>query len=221
MPTHQEARATVATASRRLAEAGLLIGTAGNVSVRVGDLVAVTATGVVLATATPDEVTVVDLAGEVITGDLAPTSELQLHLGIYRDFSTGAVVHTHAPKSTAIGLVLDELPVLHYQQLLLGGPTPVVPFHPFGTQELADAVRTALPGKQAALLANHGAVTLGTDLDQAVENALLLEWACTLHLDASIVGAPRPLTPAQQQAVLEVALRTGYGTPKPLGKEPK
>ncbi|QLY29998.1 class II aldolase/adducin family protein [Nocardia huaxiensis] len=221
MPTTQEARAAVATASRRLADAGLLIGTAGNVSVQVGDLIAVTATGTTLATTTPAEVTVVDLSGSVVSGDLAPTSELQLHLGIYREFSTGAVVHTHAPKSTAIGLVLDELPVLHYQQLLLGGSTPVVPFHPFGTQQLADAVRTALPGKQAALLANHGAITHGATLDQAVENALLLEWACTLYLDAAIVGAPRPLTPVQQQAVLEVALRTGYGTPKPLGKEPK
>lgn len=222
MPTTApDERSQVAAASRRLAEAGLLIGTAGNVSMRVGDLVAVTATGTVLADTTPDQVTVVDLDGTVIAGDLAPTSELQLHLGIYREFASGAVVHTHAPKSTAIGCVLDELPVVHYQQLLLGGATPVVPFHPFGTPELAAAVLNSLQGKQASLLANHGAVTHADSLEKAVEHALLLEWACTLYLDAATLGTPRPLTTDQQLAVIEVALRTGYGTPKPVERDVK
>ncbi|WP_067711151.1 class II aldolase/adducin family protein [Nocardia yamanashiensis] len=221
MPTPALAdRQRVAEACHRLAAAGLLIGIAGNVSLRLGDLVAVTATGATLADLTPAQVTLVDLDGAAISGDYAPTSELQLHLGIYRTLPTGAIVHTHAPKSTAIGCVLPELPVLHYQQLALGGETPVVPFHPFGTPELAGAVLDSLStGKQATLLANHGAVTLGSTLDQAVENALLLEWACALYLDAAVLGTPRPLTPSQQQAVIEIALRTGYGTPKPLTKD--
>jgi L-fuculose-phosphate aldolase len=212
-------RARVAAASRRLAEEGLLIGTAGNVSLRVDDLVAVTPTGAVLAEITAEDITVVDLAGDIIAGDYAPTSELGLHLDIYRTYSTQAIVHTHAPKSTAIACVLDELPVIHYQQLHLGGPTPVVPFHPFGTTELADAVRNALPGKNAALLANHGAVTHGATLDQAVEYTLLLEWACALYLDAMTIGKPRTLSEEQQAAVVEVALRTGYGTRKSLEKD--
>lgn len=220
IPAHDE-RAQVAAASRRLAEAGLLIGTAGNVSMRVGDLIAVTATGTVLADTTADQITLVDLDGTVVAGDLAPTSELQLHLGIYRELDAGAVVHTHAPKSTAIGLVLDELPVLHYQQLVLGGATPVVPFHPFGTPELAAAVLNSLRGRQASLLANHGAVTHADSLDKAVDHALLLEWACTLYLDAATLGVPRALTPDQQMAVIEIALRTGYGTPKPIDREAK
>ncbi|WP_330180300.1 class II aldolase/adducin family protein [Nocardia sp. NBC_01503] len=208
--------ARVARASRRLAEEGLLIGTAGNVSLRFGDLVAVTPTGAVLAEVSAEEVTVVDLSGEIVAGRYAPTSELGLHLDVYRAYPARAIVHTHAPKSTALGCVLDELPVLHYQQLLLGGATPVVPFHPFGTQELAEAVREALRGKQCALMANHGAVALGATLDQAVEHALLLEWACALYLDAASIGTPRALTTAQQMAVIEVAMRTGYGTRKPL-----
>ncbi|WP_282782070.1 class II aldolase/adducin family protein [Nocardia sp. CC201C] len=211
-PAH-DARTQVAAAARRLAEAGLLIGTAGNVSMRVDDLIAITATGTVLADITPDQITIVDPHGTVVSGAFAPTSELHLHLGIYRDFDAGAIVHTHAPKSTAVGLVLPELPVLHYQQLPLGGPTPVVPFHPFGTPELADAVRAALPGKQAALLANHGAVTHAATLDDAVEHALLLEWACTLLLDAAIIGTPRALTTEEQAAVMQVIQRTGYGRP--------
>lgn len=214
--THPE-RSQVAEASRRLATAGLLIGTAGNVSLRFGNHVAVTATGAVLADLTPDDVTIVDLNGEVVSGDFAPTSELELHLGIYRNRPTTAIVHTHAPKSTAVACVLNELPVLHYQQLPLGGATPVVPFFPFGTPELAAAVLDSLStGKHAALLSNHGAVTLGSSLTEAVANAFLLEWACTLYLDAASLGTPRVLTPEQQQAVLEVTLRTAYGTTKPL-----
>ena len=77
-------RASVADACRRLGAEGLLIGTAGNVSVRVGDRVAVTATGAVLARLTPDQVTVVDLDGKIVAGTLEPTSELELHLGVYR-----------------------------------------------------------------------------------------------------------------------------------------
>ena len=127
-------REHVATAARRLAHEGLLIGTAGNVSARSDDLVAVTASGVVLAGCRPDDVTVVDLSGAVVEGELAPTSELSLHLGVYADTATAAVVHTHAPFSTAVACVLDELPVLHYQQLLLGGAVRVAAYATFGTR---------------------------------------------------------------------------------------
>lgn len=211
-----EARAAVAAASRRLAEAGLLVGTAGNVSARAGDLVAITATGVRLGACSPDDVTVVDLDGAVVEGSLAPTSELSLHLGVYADGPAAAVVHTHAPFATALACVLDALPVLHYQQLALGGEVRVAPYATFGTPELAAAVRTALAGRSAALLANHGSVTLGGSLDQAVANALLLEWLCQLHHRASALGTPRALTEDQQLDVISAALERGYGSPKGL-----
>ena len=121
--------------------------------------------------------------------------------------------------STALGCVLDELPVLHYQQLLLGGPTKVAPFHPFGTTELAEAVSAALGGTNAALMANHGAVTHGHTLEQAVDYSLLLEWACTLYRDASALGRPRPLSDAQQAAVVETAIRLKYGQIQDISEE--
>jgi L-fuculose-phosphate aldolase len=207
-----ELRHAVAAAARRLADEGLLVGTAGNVSARVGSLVAVTGTGVVLGQCAAEDVTVVSTGGEVVEGALAPTSEIDLHLGVYADSGAGAVVHTHAPFSTAVACVLDELPVLHYQQLLLGGAVRVAPYATFGTPELAAGVRDALEGRQAALMANHGSVAVGTGLDQAVENALLLEWLAALHHRASALGTPRPLTEDQQAAVVEAALRRGYGT---------
>ncbi|MEQ0559826.1 class II aldolase/adducin family protein [Amycolatopsis sp. NEAU-NG30] len=213
-----EARRSVARACHGLAGEGLLIGTAGNVSVRAGDHVAVTATGVTLGRATPEDVTVVDLDGSVVAGTLAPTSELELHLGIYRRYGAGAVVHTHSPQATAVSLVLDELPCVHYQQLALGGAIRVAPFAVFGSAELAAEILTALEGKAAALLANHGAVAHGPTLEAAVDNALLLEWACGLYVRAATLGAPRVLEPRQQEAVVAAAVQRGYGRPRQVGE---
>ncbi|MFJ8492757.1 class II aldolase/adducin family protein [Streptomyces sp. NPDC094038] len=209
-------RAAVADVCRRLGAAGLLVGTAGNVSVRVGDRVAVTATGAVLAQLTAGQVTVVDLDGEVVAGTLQPTSELDLHLGIYRRYGAGAVVHTHAPMATALSCVVDELPCIHYQLLALGGTVRVAPYATFGTPELAASVLAALDGRSAVLMANHGSVTVGPTLDKAVENALLLEWACGVYQHAAALGTPRALDEGQQLAVIEAAIARNYGTTRTL-----
>ncbi|WP_395657398.1 class II aldolase/adducin family protein [Nocardioides sp.] len=205
-------REDVAAAACRLAAEGLVVGTAGNVSAREGDRVAVTGTGVVLGACTADDVTVVSPTGEVLEGALVPTSELGLHLGVYAGSDAAAVVHAHPPCSTAVACVLVELPVLHYQQLALGGEVRVAPYATFGTPALAAGVLAALEGRQAALMANHGSVAVGGSLDQAVEHALLLEWLAALHLRASTLGTPRVLTEEQQHDVIAQALRRGYGT---------
>ncbi|WP_406438557.1 class II aldolase/adducin family protein [Streptomyces sp. NBC_01613] len=209
-------RAAVAGACRRLGAEGLLIGTSGNVSVRVGERVAITATGAVLAELAEDQVTVVDLDGKVVAGTLEPTSELDLHLGVYRRYGTGAVVHTHAPMATVLSLVLDELPCIHYQLLTLGGTVRVAPYATFGTPELAESVLAALEGRSAALMANHGAVTHAPTLDKAVEHALLLEWACGVYQRAAALGPPRVLDEHQQLAVIEAAIGRNYGTTHPV-----
>ncbi|MEV5912418.1 class II aldolase/adducin family protein [Streptomyces chartreusis] len=209
-------RAAVAEACRRLGAEGLLIGTAGNVSTRVDDRVAITATGAVLAELTPDQVTVVDLDGTFLAGTLEPTSELDLHLGVYRRYGTGAVVHTHAPMATALSCVLDELPCIHYQLLSLGGSVRVAPYATFGTPELAESVLTALDGRSAALMASHGALTHAPTLGKAVEHALLLEWACGVYQRAAALGTPRVLDEQQQLAVIEAALARNYGTTHPV-----
>lgn len=195
-------------ACHALAAAGLVVGTSGNVSVRDGDRVLLSPTGVALAELTPGDVAAVTLDGEVLSG--APTSELQLHLAIYRRHDAGAIVHTHAPRATAVACVADELPVIHYQLLGMGGAIRVAPFAPFGTAELASAVCAALDGRRAALLANHGAVSYGATLAQALERAVVLEWACGVYLDAARVGTPRVLDEHQLAAVQASAARHGY-----------
>jgi L-fuculose-phosphate aldolase len=208
----EQVREDVADACRRLAGAGLVIGTAGNVSARCDDQVAISPTGAALAELTADQVTVIDLEGRVVGGELAPTSELDLHLGVYRRYDAGAVVHTHAPMATALSCVLDEVPCVHYSMLMLGGTVRVAPYATFGTSELAGAVLDALEGRTAALMANHGALTYGHTLAAAVDAAELLEWACEIYWRAAALGTPRALDDGQRQAVIEAAVSRGYGT---------
>jgi L-fuculose-phosphate aldolase len=214
-----ELRESVAAASRRLADEGLVPGTAGNVSARAGDRIAVTPTGARLAELEADQIAVVDPDGKQVAGPLAPTSELELHMGIHAERGDGAIVHTHAPLATSLSLVLDELPVIHYQMLLFGGSVRVAPYATFGSPGLARGVLDALQGRSAALMANHGAVTVGPDPDAAVENALLLEWACGLYWRAAALGQPRALDAAAQRAVLEQAATLGYGATRPVDQD--
>jgi L-fuculose-phosphate aldolase len=205
-------RERVAAACRRLAHEGLVIGTAGNVSARDGERVAITPTGAELAALEAEQVSVVDMDGELVDGELEPTSELDLHLGVYRRYEAGAVVHTHAPMATALSCVLDELPCVHYQMLLLGGAVRVAPYATFGTPELAEGVLRALEGRTAALMQNHGAIAHAADVDGAVQLSLLLEWACTVYWRAAMLGHPHALGEEELGAVLAAVTERGYGS---------
>jgi len=197
-------RAEVVEASRGLARSGLVIGPAGNVSARAGDLIAVTPTGARLSQLTAEQIAVVDLDGTLVDGPLAPTSELPLHLAVYRRFGAGAVVHTHPPMATAVACVVDELPCIHYTQVALGDSVRVVPYATFGTDDLAAGVVEALEGgRTATLMASHGAVTYGEDLQAAIDATELLEWACGVYVRACAIGAPHVLGEAERAALAE------------------
>jgi L-fuculose-phosphate aldolase len=207
-----ELRVAVAAVSRELARAGLVVGTAGNVSARTGDLVAVTPTGSRLAVLTAQEVAVVDLAGHLVDGPLAPTTELPLHLAVYRHCQAGAVVHTHPPMGTAVACVADELPCIHYALLALGGNIRVAPYATFGTDDLAASVVEALEGRTAALLGGHGAVAYGDSLQAALDATELLEWACGVYVHACAIGTPRVLAEEDRIAAAAALESYGYGS---------
>jgi L-fuculose-phosphate aldolase len=204
-------RERIAAAARQLASAGLVLGTAGNLSERSGEHVAVSPTGAVLAELQADDVAVIDLDGNQLDGDLRPTSELDLHLGIYRRYDAGSVVHVHPPMGTALACVLDELPVVHYQMLSLGGAIRVGAYETFGSPELAEATLDALEGRLAALMSNHGTIAYGADMAGAVANAELLEWACTVFWRASALGRPRVLDDEDQTGVITAVTERAYG----------
>ena len=204
-------RELVAAAARRLGELGLAPGTAGNVSARAGGRIAVTPTGAVLERVSADQVAIVDLDGRLHDGPHGPTSELALHLGVYRRYGAGAVVHAHPPVATALACVLNELPAVHYQMVALGGSVRVARYATFGTDELAAATLDGLEGRTAALMANHGALTYGDDLDQALARMELLEWACEIYWRASALGTPRILDERRLDQVREQLSVRRYG----------
>jgi L-fuculose-phosphate aldolase len=211
-------REAVAAASRHLAERGLVIGTAGNISARRGDLVAVTPTGSDLGTVTAKMVSVIDLDGVVVDGDLAPTSEVPLHTGIYAGTNALAITHAHAMASTALSCTHDELPALHYSCLGLGGTPRTAAYATFGSQELADNVIEALKGRNAAMMQNHGSVAYGSTMTEAIERLELLEWLAELYWRASSLGTPRVLTDKDFEAIIVSAMERGYGTTKKASK---
>jgi len=218
--SHQAIRDALAAAARSLAAAGLVQRTSGNVSARAGATIAVTPTGAELASIRGEDIVLVDEAGAVIEGPGEPTSEIGLHLGIYDAYGAGAVVHTHAPAATAVSCVVDELPAIHYEMLLLGGPVRVAPYATFGTAELAASAVAALEGRAAALLANHGTVAFGTDLSSALRATELLEWAAVLYLRASSLGTPKALDRQALQDVAEAVAVRGYGAMRGPGGSP-
>ncbi|MET9800054.1 class II aldolase/adducin family protein [Streptomyces sp. NPDC006368] len=202
--------ALVATARRTVTD-GLVVGTSGNVSVRVGDLILVTPSGVPYDRLTPADTTAVDLDGTRLRGTLTPTSELPMHLEIYRHTPAGAVVHTHAVHATAVSTLVTELPPIHYMTAALGGPVRVAPYALYGTDELAENMLRALDHRTGCLLRNHGTVTYGDTLDQAYDRTAQLEWMCRLWLTATSVPGHTPtlLSPGELHQVAE-KLR-GYG----------
>jgi L-fuculose-phosphate aldolase len=202
--------ALVATARRTVSD-GLVVGTSGNVSVRIGDTVLVTPSGVPYDRLTPDDAVGVDLDGRQVLGTLLPTSELPMHLAIYRATDARAVVHTHAVHATAVSTLVPELPSIHYMSGALGGPVRVARYATYGTEELAENMLRALSDRSACLLQNHGTIAYGTTLDQAYDRTAQLEWMCHLWLTASSVPGLTPtLLSGEQVAEAGERLR-GYG----------
>ena len=184
--------------------AHLTPGRTGNLSVRDGDAVAVTPTGVAYDAFDAADVPVVGLDGERLAGRMAPSSEVPMHTGIYKHDRPGAIVHTHSPWATTMATLHRSLPPIHYMIVSVGREVPLVEYAPYGTEELAVNVVAAMAEAEAdaAILANHGLVVTGPDLETAVENTHHVEDLCRLYLQSSAVGEPHTLTD-EQLAVVE------------------
>jgi L-fuculose-phosphate aldolase len=205
-------RESVVLAGRRLVWDRLVVGTAGNVSVRAGDQLAVTPTGVGYDELTPGAVGVYNVDGTPVEAPLAPTSELPLHLAVYAETGAGAIVHTHSVAATALSCLVDEVPPVHYYMALFGGVVRVAPYAEYGTEELAQSAVLALSGRFACLLANHGAIAIGDTLAEAYDRAHQLEWLCEVVLRSLVTGLP--LRVLDQEQLASVAARiAGYGQP--------
>lgn len=207
MILHEE-RLAVADAGRRMITDGLVLGTAGNVSIRVGDLVAISPSTVAYSEVSAADVCVVDMDGTVVEAaeGRRPSSEVPLHLSVYRGSDARAVVHHHGLKSAALSTIFDVVPTIHYYVAQLGGSLRVAPYARYGTDALAAGVTAALEDRVAALMQNHGAVAHGTSLELAYKRAQLVEWLCAMYIEAASIGTPRELSDEDMAEV--VAART-------------
>ena len=176
--------------------AGLVHGTAGNVSARVGARIAITPSGLAYAAMSPLDVVVLDAAGVTLEGDRVPSSEKAVHLEIYRARpDVGAIVHTHSTAATAAAAIGEPLPAFLIEAAVsFRGAIPVAPFRMTGTPELGVQAARSLGAGRAVLLESHGAVTVGDDLAQALELAIALEEVAKVYLAVLAAGRlPRPL----------------------------
>ncbi|MGO3147479.1 MAG: class II aldolase/adducin family protein [Leucobacter sp.] len=205
-------RESLVRAYQRLKQEGFIYGSAGNVSVRKSNSVWITPSGITPEELLPEQICRVGIDGSVresATG-CSPSSEVPLHLEVYKNTSATAVVHGHSTYAVSAGLITDEIPNVHYVMRRLGGAVRVVPYAVFGSLQLANTVNKALRGRSAALLRNHGAVTHGTDLEDAMESYRTLEWVCEVFLGAIRVGVPASLSGDQLEEVAHAAEVKGY-----------
>lgn len=207
------AAAAIVHCCRRLWEAGLIAGADGNVSVRLTpDLVLVTPRGQLKGELQPADLVQVDLSGQPRGGFRKATTELDLHLRVYRERpDVGAVVHAHPPTATGFAVAGEGLPgnVLPEVTLLLG-EVPLVPYATPGTPEVGARVASYTATHEGVLLANHGAVTWGADLEIARIRMESLEHAARILLAARTVGRIIPLTPEQVQALARPRGKPGH-----------
>jgi len=202
-------RAQLLDVTRRCARSGLNHGATGNVSVRTAAGFLITPSGV-----PPDalgEESMIELALDGAAGPGKPSSEWRLHAAVYASRSdVGAVVHSHPPFATTIACLRQAIPPVHYMLAVTGGAeVRCSRYATFGTAELSAAALEALGQSRACLLANHGLVTIGPDLETAYRIAVEVETVAEYWWRAKAVGEPVLLTESEMNEALK-KFREGY-----------
>ena len=194
-----------------MADLGLVVGTAGNVSARVHcdpyeDLMAITPTGVPYSGMTAADIVIADFDVDLVEGELPPSSESLLHVGIYSARpDVQAVIHTHSVYSSVLAVLGIDLPsVIDEVVVYVGGEVRVSDYAFPGTEELSTNVCDALGPRKAAFIANHGAVAVGRSLDEALDICLLVERASQIYVTARSIGEVRPIPAEYVEAVAAI-----------------
>ena len=199
-----ELRAALAETARQSARQGLNPGSSGNVSVRLAEGFLVTPSGLPNDTLQAGQMVAVDMEGRS-NGKLKPSSEWRIHRDIYRARpEVHAVVHAHSPYAVSLACLRRDIPPFHYMIAVAGGKDiRCAGYATFGTQTLSDNVLAALQNRRACLMANHGLVAVGADLDAALSLAMEVEELCAQYWRASLMGEPVLLDDAEMDEVLD------------------
>jgi len=198
----------VLEAAKRMSEKGFVVGTAGNVSMRLKDpggreLMAITPTSRYYDTIGVDDIAVVDFDGQRVEGEFSPSVETMLHIGVYKARKkVNAVIHSHPVFSSVFAVAGMEIPpIVDDQVTYLGGSIKVAEYALSGSGELVKNALAALGPKNAALLANHGAVCVGKDLREAFTNCEMLEKTAKIYICVLSIGRPTPIPAESLEAM--------------------
>jgi L-fuculose-phosphate aldolase len=191
-----EVRHEVLETAKRVHEAGLVVGTAGNISGKMPDgTVCMTPSSTPYETMKVDDLVIVDLEGNKIDGGGSPSTEKALHLKCYQRYpEVGGVIHSHAPHASMFALVHEPIPaVIEEVVVYVGGDIPICDYRTTGTDELGDEVASKLADRSAALMANHGLVCIGKSAEDALHASLVVERTAEIVWGARALGKPLPI----------------------------
>jgi len=208
-----ELRRAIIAKCRWMNDQGLNQGTSGNISARYRDRMLITPTSTPYDGMEPEMIASLPLDGDgsAWDGPLKPSVEWRFHLDILKSRpDAGAVVHTHATYCTVLAIAHKPIPAVHYMIAAFGGPEiRCAPYARFGTEELSANALAALDGRNGCLLANHGMITVGADLDKAMWLAHELETLARQYYHTLLIGGPCLLPEREIAEVVEVF--GGYG----------
>src|SRR6187200_1193911 len=216
MSTESSLRADIVEVGRRMYARGYTASNDGNISVRLGaDRLLMTPKSVCKGFMSPDMMCITDLAGRKLEGDRDPSSEMLMHLEVYRQRpDVQAVVHAHPPTATGFavaGIPLDKAVLAEVLTTL--GSIPIAEYATPSTSELADAVRKYVKAHDGMLLANHGALTVGGDLFSAYYKMETIEHFAKISLVARLLGGENLI--AREEVLKLQGLRGMYGISAP------
>jgi L-fuculose-phosphate aldolase len=183
----QDVRQAVSDAGRRLKASGLIAGTWGNISIKLDDIyMIVTPSGMDYEIATSNDMVKVNYHDNSYEGKIKPSSEMKLHTEIYRSREgINAVIHTHSMNASSVAAARSEVPViLDKMDEVLGGPIKVAKYALPSTKKIVRETVKALVGRKGALMANHGAIGIGKDLEEAFETCQMVEYACRVFIES-------------------------------------
>jgi len=205
----------VLEAARKMAEKGLVVGTAGNVSLRLSpegdrELLAITPSSLYHDSLDVDDIQILDFEGETVQGNLTPSIETGLHIGIYKvRRNVNAVMHTHSVYASAVSTAgLDIPPILEDQVAFLGGEIKLARHAPSGSKKLIEYTLSALDNRNAVLLPNHGAVSTGKTLRDAFTASELVEKTAKVFMLAKLVGEVNRLPPESLKAMMDIYIKS-------------
>src|SRR5262245_57034686 len=219
MTSESQLRADIVEVGRRMYARGYTASNDGNISVRLGqDRLLMTPKSVCKGFMTPDMMCITDLDGRKLQGDRDPSSEMLMHLEVYRQRpDVAAVVHAHPPTATGFavaGIPLDRAVLA--EVLFTLGSIPIVEYATPSTQELPDAVAKYIKAHDGMLLANHGALTVGTDVLNAYYKMETIEHFAKISLVARMLGRENLIAREEVQRLQELRGTYGIKAPAPI-----